>query len=240
MLILKKIKLLGWGISAALLICSCSPSSYSTRYDKPKEKEQKSRDNSTRFTSKDDKEKINDEKGNKSENEISFNNLPPSANSEFDEEPYEEYPVDTKEFVSNYSKLKQLGVQLTGREKIIFEIVKYLETPYQYGGESFKGIDCSAFTKQVFKNSLNKDLPRTASEQFLIGSDVGGLIDLKFGDLVFFDTQKAKYPGHVGIYVGNNLFAHSSSSRGVTVSSLQSSYYKNRYVGAKRFNYQLN
>jgi cell wall-associated NlpC family hydrolase len=223
-----------WGIAAIILIAGCSPSSYTERYNKPKTKEAEQRDNSTRFTAKDDKEKAAGENSKTSKPATNYNNIPPSQNSEFDEPPVEEYPVDTKEFVSNYNKLKGLGVSLTPREKVLFEIVKYLETPYQYGGETLTGIDCSSFIQQVFKNSINQDLPRTASEQFLIGSNIFSENQLKFGDLIFFDTQKLKYPGHVGIYLGDNLFAHSSSSRGVTVSSLKSSYYTDRYVGAKR------
>ncbi|MBL1213002.1 MAG: C40 family peptidase [Ignavibacteriae bacterium] len=223
--------LFSWGIAAIILIAGCSPSSYTERYNKPRVKEEKQRDNSTRFTSKDDKEKAAEAE---TKTVTNYNNVPPVYNSEFDEPPVEEYPVDTKEFISNYNKLKGLGVSLTPREKVLFEIVKYLETPYQYGGETLTGIDCSSFTQQVFKNSLNHNLPRTASEQFLIGSNIFSEAQLKFGDLIFFDTQKIKYPGHVGIYLGDNLFAHSSSSQGVTVSSLQSSYYTDRYVGAKR------
>ena len=223
--------LFSWGIAAVILIAGCSPSSYTERYNKPREKEVEQRDNSTRFTAKDDKEKAAEVE---TKTVTNYNNIPPVYNSEFDEPPVEEYPVDTKEFISNYNKLKGLGVSLTPREKVLFEIVKYLETPYQYGGETLTGIDCSSFTQQVFKNSLNQDLPRTASEQFLIGSNIFSEKQLKFGDLIFFDTQKIKYPGHVGIYLGDDLFAHSSSSRGVTVSSFQSSYYNERYVGAKR------
>ena len=218
-----------------ILIVGCFPSSYTERYNKPKDKNEEQRDNSTRFTSKDDKEKIKNKssENSTSKNQTTYNNSS-KYNDEFDEIPVEEYPVNTKEFVSNYTKLKGLGVSLTSREKVLFEIVKYLETPYQYGGETLTGIDCSSFTQQVFKNSINQTLPRTASEQFLIGNKINSKPSLKFGDLIFFDTQKIKYPGHVGIYLGDNLFAHSSSSRGVTVSSLQSSYYTKRYVGAKR------
>ena len=59
-------------------------------------------------------------------------------------------------------------------------------------------------------------------------------IELKFGDLVFFDTRRTVKPGHVGIYLGDNLFAHASSSKGVTISSITSSYYSGRYMGGRR------
>ncbi|MDZ7766840.1 MAG: NlpC/P60 family protein [Melioribacteraceae bacterium] len=101
---------------------------------------------------------------------------------------------------------------------------------------SENGIDCSAFTQQVFSNSVGVDLPRTAREQFNIGESVGRKNDLKFGDLLFFNTTTRSYPGHVGIYIGEDLFAHASRSLGVTVSSLKSTYYDNRFIGARRIN----
>jgi cell wall-associated NlpC family hydrolase len=58
--------------------------------------------------------------------------------------------------------------------------------------------------------------------------------DLKFGDLVFFNTRRRVRPGHVGIYIGDNLFAHASSKLGVTISSLDYDYYSKRYMGARR------
>jgi cell wall-associated NlpC family hydrolase len=59
--------------------------------------------------------------------------------------------------------------------------------------------------------------------------------DLQFGDLIFFHTLKHTYVSHVGIYLGDNLFAHASSRYGVTVSSLESTYYGSRMIGARRF-----
>ena len=58
--------------------------------------------------------------------------------------------------------------------------------------------------------------------------------DLQFGDLVFFDTRINVKPGHVGIYLGDNLFAHASSKKGVTISSLNHSYYQSRFMGGRR------
>lgn len=116
---------------------------------------------------------------------------------------------------------------------MLFEIISYLDTPYKYGGETRKGIDCSAFTQKVFSKSSNIELPRTARQQFKEGEDISKN-ELSFGDLVFFNTRKGVYPGHVGIYIGEDLFAHASRSKGVTISSLENSYYKARYVGGRR------
>ncbi|MCI0706714.1 MAG: NlpC/P60 family protein [Ignavibacteriae bacterium] len=104
--------------------------------------------------------------------------------------------------------------------------------PYLLGGDNGRGLDCSAYTQLVFRNSLQKDLPRTTRDQYKIGSPVG-FSNLMFGDLIFFNTT-GHPASHVGIYLGDDLFAHASVSFGVTISSLSSSYYKKRFQGAKR------
>ncbi|KUG26070.1 hypothetical protein ASZ90_004094 [hydrocarbon metagenome] len=201
---------------------SCSPTSQSERYNKPKEKEQEPPP-SVRFTSKD----------NQVADTTDFNNIPEELN-EFDELPFDDYPVDTRDFIGKYEKIESLSSALTTREKILFEIISYLDTPYKYGGVDRNGIDCSAFTNQIFTTSLGIELPRTASEQFGVGAKISNKDNLQFGDLVFFNTTRRSYPGHVGIYLGENLFAHASRSLGVTVSSLNSTYYSKRFVGARR------
>ena len=108
----------------------------------------------------------------------------------------------------------------------------FLGTRYRFGGTTRAGIDCSSFVQKVFRE-LEVSLPRTAREQFEVGSVVAPG-DLQKGDLVFFSTY-ASYPSHVGIYLGNNKMIHASSAdRRVVISSLNSSYYRSRYLGAKR------
>ena len=114
------------------------------------------------------------------------------------------------------------------------EIIRYLNTPYKYGGNSLNGIDCSAFTQNVYRDSWLLDLNRSARDQYQQGIVIEERSDLKFGDLVFFNTRRRVKPGHVGIYIGENLFAHASRKRGVTVSSLDEDYYSRKYMGAKR------
>jgi cell wall-associated NlpC family hydrolase len=117
-------------------------------------------------------------------------------------------------------------------QKMMDVILGYLGTPYVYGGESKSGIDCSAFTSAVYNQSVNVQLPRTAADQVKEGTPVS-FEDLKFGDLMFFNTTGAN-PSHVGIYIGDDLFAHASEAFGVTISSIESSYYKKRYTEARR------
>lgn len=125
------------------------------------------------------------------------------------------------------------------RNRVMDEILSHIGTPYAHGGREKgrldprnSGLDCSAFAALVYKNSLHRSLPRTTREQFAIGKKVreGPLM---FGDLVFFNTT-GENPSHVGIYIGDDLFAHASVTWGVTISSLQSSYFRKRYSGARR------
>ena len=120
------------------------------------------------------------------------------------------------------------------RDLMIMEIIKYMNTPYKYGGNSLNGIDCSAFTQNVYRDSWLLNLNRSAREQFKQGIVINDRSNLKFGDLVFFNTRRRVKPGHVGIYIGENLFAHASSKLGVTISSLEHDYYNKRYMGARR------
>lgn len=123
----------------------------------------------------------------------------------------------------------------TIREKMLMEIIKYLDTPYKYGGTTKAGIDCSAFTQNIYRDVFNIGLERSARLQFMQGIEISDKNQLMFGDLVFFNTRKRVKPGHVGIYIGENLFAHASSEKGVTISSLDFDYYSKRYMGARRF-----
>ena len=122
----------------------------------------------------------------------------------------------------------------TVKEKMLMEIIKYLNTPYKFGGNSKNGIDCSAFTQRIYSDCVSISLLRTAQDQYNEGTPVEDVSELKFGDLIFFDTRRNVKPGHVGIYLGDNLFAHASSKQGVTVSSLTSDYYSKRFMGGRR------
>ena len=112
--------------------------------------------------------------------------------------------------------------------------LQYVGSPYVYGGSSPSGFDCSGFTTYVMKH-FGYSVNRTASGQM----DNGTAVDrsqLQPGDLVFFNSgNSSKRATHVGIYTGNGQFVHASTSTtGVIVSDLNSSYYSRTYVGARR------
>jgi cell wall-associated NlpC family hydrolase len=108
----------------------------------------------------------------------------------------------------------------------------YLATPYRFGGSGDKGIDCSNFVRSVFRE-LNIELPRTAREQYRLGAQVDPG-ELRSGDLLFFRTY-AKYPSHVGIYLGDHKMIHASPrSRRVVITNVDAPYFRSRFIGAKR------
>jgi len=109
------------------------------------------------------------------------------------------------------------------------DALRFLGTPYVFGGTSGYGFDCSGYVQHVFAMA-GILLPRTADAQYSAGSGVRRPV---VGDLVFFQTYEAG-PSHVGIYLGGGRFVHASSSHGVMVSSLGDSYWSARYIGAKR------
>jgi LysM repeat protein len=117
--------------------------------------------------------------------------------------------------------------------RIINTALMFLGVPYKFGGSSpSTGLDCSAYVKKVF-GILNIDLPRTARDIYNVGKYIQKS-QLAIGDLVFFRTY-ARYPTHVGIYLGDNKFIHASSkSKMVTIDDLDLNYYKRRYIGARR------
>ena len=107
---------------------------------------------------------------------------------------------------------------------------------YKRGGNSAEnGLDCSGFVRLVFKNSTATELPRTAKEISNKGDKVEPN-DLQPGDLVFYNTLKKSF-SHVGIYLGDNKFIHSPSAGGrVRIESMNVSYWKKRFNGARRIN----
>jgi cell wall-associated NlpC family hydrolase len=134
---------------------------------------------------------------------------------------------DMGQTVATRGKSGQLNVTT-----LYASVDRYMGVPYRYGGDSEAGIDCSAFTRRVYRVQ-NVELPRSSAEQSYVGLGVGEAV-MRSGDLVFFDASITGRISHVGIYLGSGVFAHASSSRGVTKSSIRERYYTQRFVKAKR------
>ena len=109
---------------------------------------------------------------------------------------------------------------------------RYLGKPYKGHSKWEPGVDCSKFTRDVFSEYSKTLLPSTAADQFKEGEGVAHHL-LKFGDLVFFRTERDRV-SHVGVYIGHNEFIHASTSRGVVITNLSEKYWARRYAGARR------
>lgn len=123
------------------------------------------------------------------------------------------------------------SIEAASQSQITETAYKYIGVPYVYGGTTTGGFDCSGYTQFVFKQ-LGISLNRTAASQYTQGTAISKS-NLQVGDLIFFNTT-GKDASHVGIYMGNNKFAHAGSSTGVTTASLNDSYWVNKYDGARR------
>lgn len=117
------------------------------------------------------------------------------------------------------------------RAAVVAKAKSYLGYKYVYGGSSpSTGFDCSGFTSYVYKQ-FGVSLNRTAAGQYSNGTAVSRA-NLQLGDLVMFGKSGIN---HVGIYIGGGMIVHAeNSSTGVTTDTINSGYYNNNYVGARR------
>jgi len=140
---------------------------------------------------------------------------------------------DDQESLANDYLSQIMGVALsaTSNMKLFHFVYDWIGTPYRFGGSSKKGIDCSAFTKELYSEVFNLDIQRSSRDIFSTVSPVSK-DELKEGDLVFFKIHSRRI-SHVGIYLGNNRFAH-ASSRGVAISSLDDAYYSRYFYRGGR------
>lgn len=107
----------------------------------------------------------------------------------------------------------------------------WLGVPYDFGGQSRSGIDCSGFVRQIFSEAFGIRLPHNSSAIHSLGKPVDRDA-LKPGDIVFF--KNFGFIDHSGIYMGKGYFIHSASSVGVAYSTLDAPYFREHYAGARR------
>ena len=110
-------------------------------------------------------------------------------------------------------------------------------TRYHPGGTSVQsGFDCSGFVGFLYKQELGIQLPRSTREMITLDAPKVARSELEPGDIIFFNNRGRGRVSHAGIYLGDNQFIHSSSSRsgGVRVDSLADRYWNSSYMLAKR------
>lgn len=130
-----------------------------------------------------------------------------------------------------YAILLNIPIETSLNFRMLEFIEEWYGTPYRYGGTSKQGVDCSAFVNFFMSAVYGLSVPRNSKEQYSAAKKIKKK-QLEEGDLVFFNTRGGV--SHVGVYLGNNKFAHASTSSGVTISDLDDDYYDRRYVGSGR------
>ncbi|MFO7888834.1 MAG: C40 family peptidase [bacterium] len=108
----------------------------------------------------------------------------------------------------------------------------FIGTPYKFGGSNRDGMDCSGLVVRVYADVMDKNVPHSTHKLYRTGRYVPRS-QIYTGDLVFFGEGGYRVT-HVGIFLGDNRFIHTSSTKGVVVSKLDIRYYKKRFLGARR------
>jgi lipoprotein Spr len=132
-----------------------------------------------------------------------------------------------------YSQLTGVESEFICNTELYGSIEGWLGTPYRYSGTTRSGVDCSAFVRAIYRDTYDHSFNGNSTAFYRASSPVKQE-NLKEGDLVFFRINRNKTISHVGVFLGNDKFAHASRSRGVVISDLNSPYYKRHFVRGGR------
>ncbi|MBO4587252.1 MAG: C40 family peptidase [Bacteroidales bacterium] len=147
----------------------------------------------------------------------------------FVDEMVDEVPVIAKRVEKSSKTKNALGLEYSASDNnALYEAINsWLGVPYKYGGTDRNGIDCSAFVGTIYKQVYGVTLNRTANDM-LRNVTLIAKSKLREGDIVFFTNRNGKV-SHVGIYLKEGLFAHASTSNGVSVSRLDDTYWQKHF-----------
>ena len=142
------------------------------------------------------------------------------------------YIVAKASKVKKASTIKKASVTPAGdyKSKAISVAKSNLGVKYKWAGNTPSGFDCSGLVSYSF-GQAGLELPRTAADMYNAGTKVSSL---QPGDLLFYATSGGRKVTHVAIYLGNGQMIHSATSKGVSIASINNSYWKPRFIGAKR------
>lgn len=138
----------------------------------------------------------------------------------------------TESKIQFISQLTGVTLSLSPSTLKLYDFIKeWINKPYKFGGTTKRGIDCSAFARELYRKVMNKYLPRNSRQQFRYVKHIGK-DELQAGDLVFFKI-KTKSISHVGVYLEDDKFIQ-SSNQGVNIASLEHPYWKKYFYKAGR------
>lgn len=136
------------------------------------------------------------------------------------------------ELQQKFAALLEVAPETIKNFKLYQFVDDWLNVTYKYAGTDKKGVDCSGLANALYFSVYEKEIPRISSE-IAVASEKVAQTDLKEGDFVFFTIKSSKID-HVGVYLANNRFVHSSTSKGVIISNLEHPYYKKTFTKGGR------
>lgn len=125
------------------------------------------------------------------------------------------------------AKIDKAGV----KTKLMAQYQEWRGSPYEHGGLSKRGVDCSGFVYLTYRNKFGIKLPRSTEQQSRTGIQIPNR-QINTGDLLFFRTGLTNT--HVGIYLGKRRFLHASTSQGVIISNMDNVYWRDKFWKAQR------
>lgn len=131
-----------------------------------------------------------------------------------------------------FSQIMGVALSATSNLKLYQFVYDWIGTPYSLGGGTKKGIDCSRFAFELYNKVFSTVIGNNSRNIFSMVNPVNKE-ELREGDLVFFKIGSRSIT-HMGVYMGNNKFAHASTSKGVMISDLDEAYWRRYYYKGGR------
>ena len=141
-------------------------------------------------------------------------------------------PKVQKQSIEQFYATHQLVPDSACSPYLYYQVYDWVGTRYKYAGKSKKGIDCSGFVNEMYKCAYCINLSGGSRDIWPTVKPIEKE-DLQEGDILFFKIKKGQI-SHVGVYLGNNKFAHASVHSGVIISDLNEEYYKKYFYKGGR------